>query len=101
MRRTYLTFLGSGALTLIGFGATILVQGGWQAAAAAFAIFQGLVFTSCFGFLRAASERPGSRRPAWATADRAPQAVPAASGPERARATLPEPAARAPRSVHA
>jgi hypothetical protein len=102
MRRTYMTFLGSGALTLIGFGATILVQGGWQAVAAAFAILQGLVFASTFIALRVAAERPRSRRPGWALAGGSPQAVPATSGPERAPADVRDRrAVRAPRSVHA
>jgi hypothetical protein len=102
MRRTYITFLGSGALTLIGFGATILLQGGWQAAVAAFAIFQGIVFASSFGILRAAAEHPRPRRPDWAVADGRPQAVPATSGRERATADVRAArAVRAPRSVHA
>ena len=102
MRWTYITFLASGALTLIGFGATLVVQGGWQAVAAAFAILQGLVFASTFIALRVAAERPRSRRPGWALAGGSRQAVPAASGPERAHAGVrDERAMRAPRSVHA
>ena len=68
MRRTYITFLGAGALTLIGLGATVIVQGGWEAVAAAFAILQGLVFVSTFIALRVAAERPRSGRPGWAVA---------------------------------
>jgi hypothetical protein len=55
-----------GALVLIGMATTIIVQGGWQAIAAAFAIFNGAGFALTFAALQAAGERPRSRRPAWA-----------------------------------
>jgi hypothetical protein len=66
--RAYKRLLVFGALTLIGMAATIIVQGGWQAAAAAFAIFTGGGFTLTFAALRAASERPRSPHPSWASA---------------------------------
>lgn len=47
-----------GALTLAGLGATLIVQGGWQAAAAAFAILDGVGFALTFAVLGARSERP-------------------------------------------
>lgn len=83
--RTYIRFLGSAALTLIALGSTLLVQGGWQAAAAAFAIFQGLVFASSFIALGAAAERPRSRRPGWAVGG-TPRSATAEA--ERARADV-------------
>jgi hypothetical protein len=52
-----------GALTLIGMAATIIVQGGWQAAAAALAIFAGSGFALVIVRICAASERPRSRHP--------------------------------------
>jgi hypothetical protein len=64
--RTYTKLLGSGALTLIAVGVTLVVQGGPQAIAAAFAIFQGIVFVTTFLTLRVAADRPRSRRPGWA-----------------------------------
>ena len=86
--RTYIRLLGSGALTLVGLGATLIVQGGWQAAAAAFAIFQGIVFATSYGMLLAASERPGSTRPDWALGDGEPRPASAMTEPERASATV-------------
>jgi hypothetical protein len=47
-----------GALTLAGMAATLIVQGGWQAIAAAFAIAAGGGFALTFMALRASSERP-------------------------------------------
>ena len=84
--RTYIRLLGSGALTLIGLGATLLVQGGWQAAAAAFAIFQGGVFALSFISLRVAAERPRSRRPGWAVAGSEPRGARTPAEAERPRA---------------
>jgi hypothetical protein len=46
--RTYVTFLVSGTLTLLAFGATMFVQGGWQSALAAFAVLTGAGFLTSF-----------------------------------------------------
>jgi hypothetical protein len=77
--RLYIRFLGSGALGLGGLGATMVVHGGWQAVAAAFAILQGLVFVLTFITICAAGERPRSRRPEWAMGEGTPRGVPVAS----------------------
>lgn len=87
MRRS-IWLLGSGALTLVGLGATLIVQGGWQAVAAAFAILQGLVFASSLIALQMAAEHPRARRPSWAVAGGAPRAEPAATEAERLRADV-------------
>jgi hypothetical protein len=86
--RTYIRLLGSGALTLVGLGATLLVQGGWEAAAAAFAIFSGLVFAVSFISLRVAAERPRSGHPGWAVAGSERRGVSASAEAERARASV-------------
>jgi hypothetical protein len=67
--RTYIRLLGSGASVLIGLGATMIVQGGWQAVAAAFAIFGGLVFAMTFISLGVRAERPPARRTSSARSD--------------------------------
>jgi hypothetical protein len=87
----YLRLLGSGALTLFGMGATILVHGGWQAVACAFAIFQGIVFAVTFLELGQAGERSQSGRPAWALADRRPPAVPESIAPQSQAAASRQP----------
>jgi len=74
--RTYIRFLGSGALTVVGLGATIIVQGGWQAVAAGFAIFQGMVFALTFIELRQAADRSRPGRPSWALGEGSPVGVP-------------------------
>lgn len=68
MKRTYIGFLGSGALTLLGLGATIVLHGGWEAAGAGFAMLQGIVFALTFIALRVAADGPQSRRPEWGVA---------------------------------
>lgn len=86
--RAYRRLTIFGALTLVGVGATILVQGGWQAVSAAFAIFNGGGFALTFVALRAASERPRSRRPSWSQPPDRSQRVaidPGARGPSEAR----------------
>ncbi len=72
-----------GALILIGIAATIIVQGGWEAASAAFAIFTGTGFALGFARIRAVSERPRSRsrHPSWADA-----ATPSREAPDREQA---------------
>jgi hypothetical protein len=86
-----------GTLTLIGLGATLLVQGGWQAAAAAFAILNAVGFTLAFAVLGARSERPRGL-----AAEAAPRHVaapePAMSQPQPSD-RRPLPATR-PRTVH-
>ena len=97
--RTYIRFLGSGALTLIGLGATIVVQGGWQAAAAGFGILAGSVFALSFIALRAGADRRRPGRPDWALAGGEPLGVPAATEAQPAGADVRgERAERAPRS---
>jgi hypothetical protein len=64
--RAYRRFMSFGVLALIGLGATLIVQGGWQAVAAGFAIFNGGGFALTFVALGMAGERPRSRRPSWA-----------------------------------
>jgi hypothetical protein len=87
--RTYIRILGSGALTVVGLGATIIVHGGWQAAAAGFAISQGVVFALTFLELRQASDRPRPGRPAWALGEGRPLGVSATTVAEPARAPVP------------
>jgi hypothetical protein len=61
--RTYVTFLVSGTLTLLAFGATIFVQGGWQSALAAFAVLAGVGFLTSFISLITTAERLASPAP--------------------------------------
>jgi hypothetical protein len=84
--RAYERLLGSGALTLVGLGATLLVQGGWQAVAAGFAIFSAIVFAESFISLCVAAERPRSRRAGWAVADSEPRGLRSSAEAERPRA---------------
>lgn len=86
--RTYIRFLGSGALTLIGLGATIVVQGGWQAAAAGFGILAGTVCALSFIVLRASMDRPQPGRPDWALGGGEPRGVPAATEVQPAGANV-------------
>ena len=86
--RAYKRLLIFGALTLIGMATTIIVQGGWQAASAAFAIAAGVGFALTFATIGAASERPRSRHPSWARASDRPRHGIAAEPPAR-RAAAP------------
>jgi hypothetical protein len=61
--RTYVTFLVSGTLTLLAFGATMFVQGGWQSALAAFAVLTGAGFLTSFILLITTGERLPSPAP--------------------------------------
>jgi hypothetical protein len=94
MERTFHRFLGGGALMLGALVAVILVNGGWQAVAAAVGMLGGLVFGLSFISLAAAGEKPRPTRPAWARETERPQAVPA-DRPAPAPATEPAPAAAA------
>ncbi len=68
--RTYRLLLLFGALTLIGSAAMLLVQGGWQSAAAGFAMVNGVGFVLTFAVIGAVSERPRPLQPGWTeTAD--------------------------------
>ena len=58
--RTYVTFLVSGTLTLIAFGATMFAQGGWQSATGAFAVLTGAGFLTSFISLLVTGERMAS-----------------------------------------
>lgn len=88
--RTYVTFLVSGTLTLLAFGATMLVQGGWQSAAAALAILTGVGFLTSFVSLFAGGERLASRAPSLARGRAIGQRAPAV---ERRREPALEPVA--------
>jgi hypothetical protein len=83
--RTYIRLLGSGALTLIAVGVTLVVQGGPQAIAAAFAIFQGIVFVTTFLTLRVAADRSRSRHPGWAVDGSEPRRADATASAEAER----------------
>jgi hypothetical protein len=89
--RAYRRLLIFGALSLIWMAATIIVQGGWQAASAAFAIAAGVGFALTFATIGAASERPRSRHPSWARASDRPRHEMAVEPPAR-RAAAPSPA---------
>jgi hypothetical protein len=78
VKPTYHRFLGSGAIALGALAAVLIVNGGWQAVAAALALFGGLGFVLSFISLGAASERPHPGRPAWAGASRQPSPEPRA-----------------------
>jgi hypothetical protein len=99
--RTYIRFLGSGALTLVGILGTIVLQGGWEAAAAGFATILGTVCAVNVALLVAAAERPQRSRPDWALAGAEPRGVPASAPADatraRAREERPERAPRSPR----
>jgi Na+-transporting methylmalonyl-CoA/oxaloacetate decarboxylase gamma subunit len=82
--RTYLTYLVSGALALLAFGATMLVQGGWRAALAAFAVLAGAGSVLSMISLLATGERLASPAPRRAIAQPAP-------APKTRRAAAPEP----------
>ena len=63
--RTYRAALALAALTLMGLGATTLIQGGWQAVAAALAMMGGVGSTVALAAIGAAGEQPRRDRPAW------------------------------------
>jgi hypothetical protein len=86
--RAFKQSLTLGTLTLMGMAATIIVRGGWQAAAAAFAIACGGGFALTFAALGAASERPRSHRPGWAQP--AHRSTQGSLRPSRVAATRPE-----------
>lgn len=90
LMRAFRRFRIFGALTLIGLAATIMVQGGWQAAAAAFAMFNGAGFAVTFAALGAASERPLSPHPSWALAADSPRPRVAAEPSSRRAASAPD-----------
>lgn len=58
--RSYMAFWLSAALGTTGLAAVILVHGGWEAAAAAFAILAGLVFLGSVIALGSGRDRRGS-----------------------------------------
>jgi hypothetical protein len=76
------------ALTLVELAATIVVHGGWQAAAAGFGIITGSAAAMMFAALRAASERPRSGHASWAERPAAPAPARVAAAPDRVTATL-------------
>jgi hypothetical protein len=89
-----------GALTLIGSAATLLIQGGWQAAAAAFAIFNGAGFTLTFVAIGVASERPGPLHPRLAQKREGPRRVTVESAAlHRSEASARPPAPSRPRTA--
>jgi hypothetical protein len=88
--RTYVTFLVSGALALLAFGATMLVHGGWQAALAAFAVVAGVGCLISMVSLLATGERPASPAPSRARSRAIARHAPAA---EARREAAPVPVA--------
>jgi hypothetical protein len=68
VKRIYHTFLGSGAVMVGALAAVLIVNGGWQAIAAALATLAGLGLGLSFISLAAVGERPPATRPAWARA---------------------------------
>jgi hypothetical protein len=88
--RTYVTFLVSGTLTLLAFGATMFVQGGWQSALVAFAVLTGAGFLTSFISLLATGERLASPAPGLARGRALAQHAPAV---ERRREPAPQPVA--------
>jgi hypothetical protein len=84
--RAYRRLLIFGVLTLSWMAATIIVQGGWQAASAAFAIAAGGGFALTFASIGVASERPRSRHPSWAHASDRPRHGIAAEPPAHSAA---------------
>jgi hypothetical protein len=81
---SYHRLLAGGAIMLGGLGATMIVHGGWQPAAAAVTILGGTVFLLSFISLAVATDRPRSDRPEWAQARRTPP-------PRRPRHATPSP----------
>jgi hypothetical protein len=63
--RTYRGILSLAALSVIGAGATIVLSGGWQSAAAALAALSGIGFAAGLAVFWAASEGSRRRRLAW------------------------------------
>jgi hypothetical protein len=61
--RTYKVFLTSAALTIAAVVAAIVLQGGWEAAAAGAGIAAGLAWLVSLMALLAAGERPRPRGP--------------------------------------
>jgi hypothetical protein len=85
-----------GAVMIVAFGATLLLSGGWQSAAAAVAIFAGVAFVPAYIALLIAGERPPERA-RWREAAPRPASAPApapepAAPPERRAPVLPRPA---------
>jgi hypothetical protein len=87
---TYRRFKVFGALTLFGLVATMILQDGWQSAAAAFAMFNGFGLVLTFAVLGARSDRPRPARPAWAQASARAQGLAAETAPRRVAAPRPE-----------
>jgi hypothetical protein len=63
--RTYRRLMTLTALTAIGLTGTIVLHGGWEAAAAGLGMLAGCGAAVTFAFVRALGERPRSRRPSW------------------------------------
>jgi hypothetical protein len=83
--RTYRRLMTLTALTAIGLTGTIVLHGGWEAAAAGLGALAGCGAAVTFAFLRALSERPRSRRPSWS--ERPAALRPAADGATAHEAT--------------
>ena len=88
--RTYVMCLVSAALTLLAFGATMFLQGGWQSAAAAFAVLAGAGFLTSLISLRVTGERLASPAPRIARGQARARHAPAAERPHEA-APVPSP----------
>jgi hypothetical protein len=77
--------------------ATVIVHGGWQAVAAALAIFSGGAFVLTLAAIRAAAERPRSSRPSWAVAEEGrPVHLSPAGLPPARKVAAPDPGAAPP-----
>ena len=60
---------------MIGLAATLVVNGGWQAAAAGFATFNGVGFVLTFAVIGAAIDRPRPLHPSWTQTPPAPRRI--------------------------
>ena len=81
--------LAGAAVTLAGFAAALILNGGWQPVAAAVSILGGSMFLLSFVALGAAADRPRSDRPDWAQGGRL-----TAPSPRRRHAALSASASR-------
>jgi hypothetical protein len=91
-----------GGLTLMGSAATLLVQGGWQSAAAGVAILAGVGFVLSVAVIGAVGERQRPLQPGWTQTADEPRRValePAAVSPGDARTRASVPARSAHRAL--
>lgn len=86
------------ALTAIGLTGTIVLHGGWEAAAAGLGMLAGCGAAVMFAFVGALSERPRSPRPSWS--ERPVALRPAAPGATAREATTRRPVPVDARRLH-